>query len=60
MLDYTFWSLTDDILCGRVTGEGVRVPVDTSKLVDLGFRYRYGAEETLDLTVACAKRLGDL
>jgi len=44
----------------RVTGEGVRVRADTSKLEDLGFRYRYGVEETLDGSVECAKRLGEL
>ncbi|TVU38080.1 hypothetical protein EJB05_11430 [Eragrostis curvula] len=43
-----------------VTGEGVRVPVDTSKLVDLGFMYKFGVEETLDCSVECAKRLGEL
>jgi len=44
----------------QVTGEGVRVRADTSKLEDLGFRYRYGVEETLDGSVECAKRLGEL
>lgn len=44
----------------RVTGEGVRVPGDTSKLGKMGFRYKYGVEETLDCSVKCAKRLGDL
>ncbi|CAL4939476.1 unnamed protein product [Urochloa decumbens] len=44
----------------HVTGEGVRVPADTSKLEDLGFRYRYGVEETLDASVECAKRFGEL
>ncbi|XP_004959813.1 putative anthocyanidin reductase [Setaria italica] len=44
----------------QVTGEGVRVRADTSKLEDLGFRYRYGVEETLDASVECAKRLGEL
>ncbi|TVU19838.1 hypothetical protein EJB05_36013, partial [Eragrostis curvula] len=43
-----------------VTGEGVRVPVDTSKLVELGFRYKFGVDETLDCSVECAKRLGEL
>lgn len=44
----------------RVTGEGVRVRGDTTKLEDLGFRYRYGVEETMDGSVECAKRLGVL
>lgn len=44
----------------RVIGEGVRVQADTNKLVDLGFKYRYGVEETLDSSVDCAKRLGEL
>ncbi|KAL6657641.1 hypothetical protein ACP70R_005421 [Stipagrostis hirtigluma subsp. patula] len=49
-----------EIKLKEVTGEGVRVKADTSKLEDLGFRYRYGVEETLDLSVECAKRLGEL
>ncbi|TVU38081.1 hypothetical protein EJB05_11431, partial [Eragrostis curvula] len=44
----------------EVAGEGVRVQAGTSKLVDLGFKYRYGAEEVLDGSVECAKRLGVL
>jgi hypothetical protein len=45
----------------RVTGEGVRVvSVDNGMLVDMGFRYRYGVEDTLDCSVECAKRLRDL
>ncbi|KAF8668660.1 hypothetical protein HU200_051839 [Digitaria exilis] len=44
----------------QVTGEGVRVRADTTKLEDLGFRYRYGVEETIDCSVECAKRLGAL
>jgi len=44
----------------QVTGEGVRVRGDTTKLEDLGFRYRYGVEETMDGSVECAKRLGVL
>ncbi|XP_062188639.1 NADPH HC-toxin reductase 1-like [Phragmites australis] len=48
------------ILLKEVTGEGVRVKADTNRLEDLGFRYRYGVEETLDCSVECAKRLGEL
>jgi hypothetical protein len=44
----------------RVPGEGVRVQAATSKLEDLGFKFRYGAEEVLDATVECATRLGVL
>ena len=44
----------------RVIGKGVRVQADTKKLVDLGFKYKYGVEETLDCSVKCAKRLGEL
>lgn len=44
----------------RVTGEGVRIQPSTSKLEDLGFRFKYGVEETLDCSVECAKRLGEL
>jgi hypothetical protein len=43
-----------------VVGEGVRVQGNTNKLGKLGFRYRYGVEETLDRSVECAKRLGEL
>ncbi|KAK3127618.1 hypothetical protein QOZ80_7AG0575850 [Eleusine coracana subsp. coracana] len=49
-----------EIRLKQVTGEGVRVPCNTSKLVDLGFRYKYGVEETLDCSLECAKRLGGL
>ncbi|KAL6657640.1 hypothetical protein ACP70R_005420 [Stipagrostis hirtigluma subsp. patula] len=42
----------------EVVGVGVRVQPATSKLVDMGFRYRFGAEEVLDGSVECAKRLG--
>ncbi|KAG8079839.1 hypothetical protein GUJ93_ZPchr0007g4654 [Zizania palustris] len=42
----------------QVEGEGVRVKADTSKLVDLGFKYKYSVEETLDGSVECAKKLG--
>lgn len=48
------------ILLQKVAGEGVRVQGNTNKLEELGFRYRYGVEETLDLSVECAKRLGEL
>jgi hypothetical protein len=43
-----------------VTGEGVRIVPNTSKLQDLGFKFKYGVEETLDASVECAKRLGEL
>jgi hypothetical protein len=43
-----------------VTGEGVRIQPSTSKLEYLGFRFKYGVEETLDCSVECAKRLGEL
>ncbi|BAF22092.1 NADPH HC-toxin reductase 1 isoform X1 [Oryza sativa Japonica Group] len=42
----------------EVVGEGVRVGADTNKLTDLGFRYKYGVEETLEGSVECAKRMG--
>uniref|UniRef100_A0A0E0QAS5 NAD-dependent epimerase/dehydratase domain-containing protein n=1 Tax=Oryza rufipogon TaxID=4529 RepID=A0A0E0QAS5_ORYRU len=42
----------------KVVGEGVRVGADTNKLTDLGFRYKYGVEETLEGSVECAKRMG--
>jgi len=44
----------------EVTGEGVRIVPNTSKLQDLGFKFKYGVEETLDCSVECAKRLGEL
>ena len=37
-----------------------RVQPEGDKLVDLGFRYKYGMEEILDSSVACAARLGCL
>ncbi|KAF8664166.1 hypothetical protein HU200_054914 [Digitaria exilis] len=49
-----------DRFAAKVTGEGVRVRADTTKLEDLGFRYGYGVEETIDCSVECARRLGAL
>jgi nucleoside-diphosphate-sugar epimerase len=49
-----------EIKLKEVIGEGVTVQADTKKLVDLGFKYKYGVEETLDCSVKCAKRLGEL
>uniref|UniRef100_A0A0E0LMY9 NAD-dependent epimerase/dehydratase domain-containing protein n=1 Tax=Oryza punctata TaxID=4537 RepID=A0A0E0LMY9_ORYPU len=49
-----------EIKLKEVIGEEVRVQADTNKLVDLGFNYRYGIEETLNSSVECAKRLGKL
>jgi hypothetical protein len=42
----------------RVVGEGVRVQANTKKLVELRFKYKYGAEEVLDGSLECGKRLG--
>ncbi|KAE8784384.1 Anthocyanidin reductase [Hordeum vulgare] len=36
------------MLLKRVVGEDVRFPGDSSKLVELGFRFKYSMEETLD------------
>ncbi|EAZ40562.1 hypothetical protein OsJ_25018 [Oryza sativa Japonica Group] len=41
-----------------VIGKDVRVKADTNKLGDLGFKYKFTVEETLDSSVECAKRLG--
>ncbi|VAI26056.1 unnamed protein product [Triticum turgidum subsp. durum] len=48
------------IILKELAGEGVRVPGDSSKLVELGFRFKYSVEETLDCSVECAKRMGEL
>jgi hypothetical protein len=37
-----------------------RVQPDGDKLGELGFKYRYGLEQILDCSVACAARLGSL
>uniref|UniRef100_J3MMP9 NAD-dependent epimerase/dehydratase domain-containing protein n=1 Tax=Oryza brachyantha TaxID=4533 RepID=J3MMP9_ORYBR len=42
----------------EVVDKDVRVQADTNKLVELGFKYKYGVDETLDASVECAKRLG--
>ncbi|KAM0875463.1 hypothetical protein ACQ4PT_036779 [Festuca glaucescens] len=42
----------------EVVGKGVRVQANTKKLVELGFKYKYGAEEVLDGSLECGKRLG--
>uniref|UniRef100_M8BRQ3 NAD-dependent epimerase/dehydratase domain-containing protein n=1 Tax=Aegilops tauschii TaxID=37682 RepID=M8BRQ3_AEGTA len=44
----------------RVVGEGVRVQANTNKLVELGFKFKYRAEEVLDGSVDCGKKLGVL
>ncbi|KAI4999122.1 hypothetical protein ZWY2020_059875 [Hordeum vulgare] len=36
------------MLLKRVVGEDVRVPGDSSKLVELGFKFKYCVKETLD------------
>ncbi|RLN11528.1 vestitone reductase-like [Panicum miliaceum] len=47
-----------DIL--RETEAVARVQPEGDKLGELGFRYKYGMEEILDSSVACAARLGSL
>ncbi|KAF8687193.1 hypothetical protein HU200_042860 [Digitaria exilis] len=47
-----------DIL--RETEAVARVRPEGDKLGELGFRYKYGMEEILDSSVACAARLGSL
>jgi hypothetical protein len=42
----------------RVVGEGVRVQANTNRLVELGFKYKFRAEEVLDSSVECGKRFG--
>ncbi|CAN6193927.1 unnamed protein product [Urochloa humidicola] len=44
----------------RETEAVARVKPEGDKLGDLGFRYKYGMEEILDSSVACAARLGSL
>ncbi|KAF7007617.1 hypothetical protein CFC21_022542 [Triticum aestivum] len=44
----------------EVVGEGVRVQANTNKLVELGFKFKYRAEEVLDGSVDCGKKLGVL
>lgn len=46
------------LMIKEVVGDGVRVQANTSKLVELGFKYKYGSEEVLDGSVECGKRLG--
>ena len=41
-----------------MVGDGVRVQANTNKLVELGFKYKHGAEEVLDGSLDCGKRLG--
>lgn len=36
----------------------MRVKADTNKLVDLGFKYKYEVEKTLDHSVEYTKRMG--
>ncbi|KAM3384404.1 hypothetical protein ACQJBY_008824 [Aegilops geniculata] len=44
----------------EAVGEGVRVQANTNKLVELGFKFKYRAEEVLDGSVDCGKKLGVL
>ncbi|XP_047062892.1 putative anthocyanidin reductase isoform X2 [Lolium rigidum] len=46
------------LMIKEVVGEGVRVQANTKKLMELGFKYKYGAEEVLDGSLECGKRLG--
>ncbi|XP_047062889.1 putative anthocyanidin reductase [Lolium rigidum] len=46
------------LMIKEVVGEGVRVQANTKKLVELGFKYKYGVEEVLDGSLECGKRLG--
>ncbi|CAM0906631.1 unnamed protein product [Alopecurus aequalis] len=46
------------LMIKEVVGDGVRVQANTSKLLELGFKYKYGAEQVLDGSVECGKRLG--
>ncbi|EMS57379.1 Dihydroflavonol-4-reductase [Triticum urartu] len=46
-----------EIVDKEVVGEGVRVHVNTNKLVELGFKYKYGAKEVLDGSVDCGNEI---
>ena len=48
-----------DWICIR-TEAVARVQPDGDRLGELGFVYKYGIEEILDSSVACAARLGSL
>jgi len=47
-------------ICVRTEAVVARVQPEGDKLGELGFRYKYGMEEILDSSVACAARLGCL
>ena len=52
-------SVVIDWICVR-TEAVARVQPDRDRLGELGFKYKYGMEEILDSSVACAARLGSL
>jgi len=52
-------SVAIDWICVR-TEAVARVQPDRDRLGELGFKYKYGMEEILDSSVACAARLGSL
>jgi len=59
-VDYFAQKFPDLKLIKEVEGEGKRVKGCSQKLVDLGFKYKFGVEETLSASVECTKRLGGL
>ncbi|KAJ8471104.1 hypothetical protein OPV22_025447 [Ensete ventricosum] len=46
------------ILIREVEGEGTRIPCSSTKLEEMGFKYKYSVEQILEGSVECAKRLG--
>ncbi|CAL9211294.1 unnamed protein product, partial [Musa hybrid cultivar] len=42
----------------EVEGEGTRIPCSSTKLEEMGFKYKYSVEQILEGSVECAKRLG--
>lgn len=42
----------------EVEGEGTRIPRSSTKLEEMGFKYKYSVEQILEGSVECAKRLG--
>ncbi|XP_072979184.1 NADPH HC-toxin reductase 1-like isoform X2 [Typha angustifolia] len=60
MSEYLVKTFPENVVIEEVVGEGVGVQSSTQKLVDLGFKYRYGVEEIIDESVECSKRLGGL
>ncbi|KAI0524209.1 hypothetical protein KFK09_003573 [Dendrobium nobile] len=60
IVDYYELKFTSTILLKEVEGDKSVTPCNSTKLLDLGFKYKYSMEQILDGSVEYARRVGDL